>query len=75
MTIEEAYQAYGARKTVTLVSDSLIFLARRIYNSDTEQYLRILQVLNAYDNWYDMEAGQPIYYLDPSVVQQVGTLY
>lgn len=71
MTVEEAYQSYGAKKAYTGVNDSIVFLSRRLYGSNADIYLNILRVLNYHVNWLNMQPGIVIYYLDPSVVNDV----
>lgn len=68
MTVEEAYQSFGSKRYITSEGDNLANLVRVIYNSDDDQYLRILEVLNPRVNWTSIPAGTPIQYLDPSVV-------
>lgn len=68
MTIEEAAQSYGLKKTTALVDDSIVFMVRRIYNGDSSLYFRILRVLNPRVNWLQVPAGTAIYYLPEEAI-------
>lgn len=70
MTVEEAYQTYGARIYVCSAGDTLPFLVRKIYNSDDSGYLHILKVLNPRVNWAAVPANTALRYIDPSVITQ-----
>lgn len=73
MTVEEAYQTYGARRYIASQGETLPFIVRQIYSSDSDQYLHILKVLNPRVNWLSLPAGTVLEYIDPSVISQ--TLY
>ena len=73
MTVEEAYQSFGAKKYTASEGDNIAFLVRKIYNSDSDQYLRILEVLNPRVNWTSISGGTEIEYLDPTAITE--TLY
>lgn len=73
MTVEEAYQSFGAKVYTTSEGENIVFVVRKLYNSDDDQYLRILEVLNPRINWTSIPAGTQIQYLDPSAI--VETLY
>ena len=68
MTIEEAYQSYGYLTYVSSDGDSLLFVSRRLYGSDSSYYRRILQVLNPRVDWLSLPGGVSIVYLSPDVV-------
>jgi hypothetical protein len=68
MTIEEAYQSYGYLTYVSSEGDSLLFVSRRLYGSDSSYYRRILQVLNPRVDWLSLPGGVSIVYLSPDVV-------
>lgn len=68
MTIEEAAQSYGLKRTTALVDDSIVFMVRRIYNGDSSLYFRILRVLNPRVNWLQVPAGTSIYYLPEEAI-------
>lgn len=68
MTIEEAYQSYGYLTYVSSAGDSLLFVSRRLYGSDSSYYRRILQVLNPRVDWLSLPGGVSIVYLSPDVV-------
>lgn len=68
MTIEEAYQSYGYLTYVSSEGDSLLFVSRRLYGSDSSYYRRILQVLNPRVGWLSLPGGVSIVYLSPDVV-------
>ena len=34
MTVEEAYQSYGAKKYIASEGDNIAFIVRKIYNSE-----------------------------------------
>lgn len=70
MTVEEAYQSYGAKVYVTSEGDSLPFLTRIIYKSDSDMWMNVLQVLNPHVNWLSLGAGEPILYLDASMINE-----
>ena len=70
MTVEEAYQTYGARTYVASQGETLPFIVRQIYAADGDQYLHILRVLNPRVNWLALPAGTVLKYLDPSVLTQ-----
>lgn len=73
MTVEEAYQSYGVKKYIASEGDNIAFIVRKIYNSDSAQYLRILEVLNPRVNWISVPGGTQIEYLDPTAITE--TLY
>lgn len=73
MTVEEAYQSYGVKKYIASEGDNIAFIVRKIYNSDSDQYLRILEVLNPRVNWISVPGGTQIEYLDPTAITE--TLY
>ena len=68
MTIEEAYQSYGYLTYVSSDGDSLLFVSRRLYGSDSSYYRRVLQVLNPRVDWLSLPGGVSIVYLSPDVV-------
>lgn len=68
MTIEEAYQSYGYLTYVSSEGDSLLFVCRRLYGSDSSYYRRVLQVLNPRVDWLSLPGGVSIVYLSPDVV-------
>lgn len=68
MTIEEAYQSYGYLTYVSSEGDSLLFVSRRLYGSDSSYYRRILQVLNPRVAWLSLPGGVSVVYLSPDVV-------
>lgn len=68
MTIEEAYQSYGYLTYVSSEGDSLLFVSRRLYGSDSSYYRRVLQVLNPRVDWLSLPGGVSIVYLSPDVV-------
>ena len=68
MTIEEAYQSYGYLTYVSSEGDSLLFVSRRLYGSDSSYYRRILLVLNPRVDWLSLPGGVSIVYLSPDVV-------
>nr|DAT13699.1 MAG TPA: hypothetical protein [Herelleviridae sp.] len=68
MTIEEAYQSYGYLTYVSSEGDSLLFVSRRLYGSDSSYYRRILQVLNPRVDWLSLPGGVSVVYLSPDVV-------
>jgi hypothetical protein len=68
MTIEEAYQSYGYLTYVSSEGDSLLFVSRRLYGSDSSYYRRVLQVLNPRVDWLSLPGGVSIVYLSPEVV-------
>lgn len=68
MTIEEAYQSYGYLTYVSSEGDSLLFVCRRLYGSDSSYYRRILLVLNPRVDWLSLPGGVSIVYLSPDVV-------
>lgn len=70
MTVEEAYQTYGSKKVTVSEGDNIAYLVRRIYASDSDNYLNILKVLNPRVNWTSIKAGTEIEYLDPDVVKE-----
>lgn len=71
MTVEEAYQQYGAKTHIVSEGENIVFLTRRLYNSDNDNYVNILKVLNPRVNWLSMPAGTVIQYLDPDVVNSI----
>lgn len=60
MTIEEAYQSYGYLTYVSSEGDSLLFVSRRLYGSDSSYYRRVLQVLNPRVDWLSLPGGVSI---------------
>lgn len=68
MTIEEAYQSYGYLTYVSSEGDSLLFVSRRLYGSDSSYYRRLLQVLNPRVDWLSLPGGVSVVYLSPDVV-------
>lgn len=70
MTIEEAYQTYGARTYIASQGETLPFIVRQIYASDSDQYVHILKVLNPRVNWIAVPAGTVIEYIDPTMITQ-----
>lgn len=73
MTVEEAAQAYGTRIYTVSQNANLAWVVRQVYESDDDQYLLILQVLNPRVNWVAIPAGTQIRFIDKSMLRK--TLY
>lgn len=70
MTIEEARNAYGTHTYVTSEGDSLIWICRRLYGSDSSTHRRVLEVLNPRLDWAQLPQGVELSYLSADVVLQ-----
>lgn len=68
MTVEEAYQRYGAKQFVASEGQDILTVSRLIYNSDSETYSNVLRALNPVLNWSYLCSGQVLSYIDASVI-------
>lgn len=69
-TVEEFSQRFGCKNYYSTDGDTLPYIVRKIYNSDSDNYINILKVLNPRVNWSSLKVGVTIKYLDPSVVTE-----
>jgi hypothetical protein len=75
MTTLECANTYGMKVTAASFGDNIIKLTRRIYRADSPNYRKVLMELNRRVDWYELNPGDYIFYIDPSLTHNIDSFF